>query len=566
MLKAVAMSLLSIIAKDLRLLWRDKAGLVFLTLAPVLVITVAGFSLANLYGADPTGQTAYDFPLADEDGGALATAIRTRLAQEQSIRVHPVPSRAAAKYLVESKVAGAALVIPQGTQTALERGQTVPLIVYTDAAKYLERLNVRTRMLELLDALAAEQRRRLGEEASAQRERLQQELERLHSAVAVARAKAEAAWQQARRQREQALATVHAAMVRAQRDAEAQITQELAAAAEDVRRDMARQIAEIQQPARAYLEALAGARQAFTAWLGELQRLAGSHATDIPPPPVFPEVPDRLRQLLADGTAAARLPPPPRFTLTLPPLRAPEIPAVPPPPALAFPDLVLPEMPAPPGALAIEEVNVSGAPATINTFDQNVPGFSVTFLLLGMLLGVSLGLLDERDWGTLDRLRSMPITASNILLGKLLARFVVGMLQMVALFAVGWLAFSISLGPQPWALLLPTAAIVFAGTAFGVIVAALTRSREAVLPVGSIVIVTMAAVGGCWWPIDLEPRWMRTAALALPTTWAMDAFNDLMIRRRSAGAAVLPTAIMVVYGVAYLAVGLVLFRRQLRRS
>ena len=84
------------------------------------------------------------------------------------------------------------------------------------------------------------------------------------------------------------------------------------------------------------------------------------------------------------------------------------------------------------------------------------------------------------------------------------------------------------------------------------------------LPVGSIVIVTMAAVGGCWWPIDLEPRWMRNVALAFPTTWAMDAFNDLMIRRRTVIAALMPTGVMAAYGLLYLAIGLLLFRRHLR--
>ena len=128
---------------------------------------------------------------------------------------------------------------------------------------------------------------------------------------------------------------------------------------------------------------------------------------------------------------------------------------------------------------------------------------------------------------------------------KLLARFLVGVVQMVLLFAVGRLLFGISLGREPWLLLLPTAAIVFAGTAFGLVVAALATSREAVLPIGSIAIVTMAAVGGCWWPIDLEPRWMRQVALAFPTTWAMEAFNDLMIRRRGLEAALRPTAVMV---------------------
>jgi len=110
--------------------------------------------------------------------------------------------------------------------------------------------------------------------------------------------------------------------------------------------------------------------------------------------------------------------------------------------------------------------------------------------------------------------------------------------------------------------LLPTAGIVFAGTAFGLVVAGLAASREAVLPIGSIVIVTMAAVGGCWWPIDLEPRWMRSVAQAFPTTWAMAAYNDLMIRRQAIAAALRPTAVLLSYGALYLAAGVWLFRRQ----
>src|SRR5262245_20905014 len=197
-------SLFVLMGKDLRLLWRDRAGLVFLVLAPIVVITVAGFSLANLYGADPTGKTAYEFPVADEDGSALAHEIQERLAQERGVRLHPVASGREAEALVHGKRAGTGLLIPPGTGAALEAGRPASLVLYTDSVKYLERLNVRLRLLELRDALAGEQRERLGVQAAEQRERAQAELERLRSAVGDARAELDATWQDAARRREEA--------------------------------------------------------------------------------------------------------------------------------------------------------------------------------------------------------------------------------------------------------------------------------------------------------------------------------------------------------------------------
>jgi hypothetical protein len=76
--------------------------------------------------------------------------------------------------------------------------------------------------------------------------------------------------------------------------------------------------------------------------------------------------------------------------------------------------------------------------------------------------------------------------------GKLASRWTVGVLQMTVLFAVGFALFRVSLGPQPWALLLPILGIVFAGTALGLVAAAIAPSRDAVVPVGSIAILTMA--------------------------------------------------------------------------
>jgi ABC-type multidrug transport system permease subunit len=533
------------LAKDLRLLVRDRVGLVFLALAPIVVISVAGLSLAELYG----GGSPHPLPIVDEDGGWVGRALHERVVAEPSLNLPAVATRDAALAMVRRRAAGAVLVIPPGTSDAVASGRGGTLVLLTDPVRTVEVAQARSVVQELRHGLetaaAARAQSELGE-ARAAFERsaadLRRELDMLAERVGVVRA--EAARQAATAERE--------------------LRSRLAdAAAERQAAVRARLVAEL-RPLQAFLHELAARREAFAAWLAAVQERAGRFADRLPPPPEPPPVPPSVAELgSADpGTLAARI------------LPADGAPAIPPLPRLAPPALStlrvpsLPDLPAArlPGPLDIDETSVSGAPLRFNTFDQNVPGFSVTFLLLGVLLGVSLGLLDERDWGTLERLRATPTPLAAVLLAKLGARFTIGAAQMGLLFAVGRLVFGISLGPEPWALVLPTAGIVFAATAFGLVVAGVTPSREAVLPVGSIAILTMAAIGGCWWPIDLEPEWMRTAALAFPTTWAMEAYNDLMIRREAAAAVLPQTGVLFAYGLAYLALGLALFRRRVLRA
>lgn len=212
----------------------------------------------------------------------------------------------------------------------------------------------------------------------------------------------------------------------------------------------------------------------------------------------------------------------------------------------------------------LTEKSVSGGVAEFNTFDQNVPGFSMTFLMLGMLFGVGLGLFDEQDWGMLYRLSATPTSPETLVSAKVFARTLVGVVQMVLLFLIGWMVFDISLGPSLPALALLVIAASFASSALGLLLAGIAGSREAVMPLGTMVIVAMAAVGGCWWPLSMEPRWLQTAAHLFPTAWAMGGFNDLMLRKRGF-AELLPTlGVLFAFGVFFLYGGGALFWRRLR--
>ena len=216
-------------------------------------------------------------------------------------------------------------------------------------------------------------------------------------------------------------------------------------------------------------------------------------------------------------------------------------------------------------SVGLDESSVFGGPLEFNSFDQNVPGFSVTFLLLGMLFGVGVGLIDEREWGMLHRIAASPVGVKYVAIGKVLSRCLIGTVQMMVLFTFGRVAFGISLGPSLAAIGLVIVGITFASAAFGLLAATLAPTREAVLPMGTMAVVAMAAIGGCWWPITIEPFWLQRVAHVFPTAWAMDAFNDLMLRQKGFTDILPAAAALVGFGCVYLFFGWQLYERRSTR-
>jgi ABC-2 type transport system permease protein len=205
--------------------------------------------------------------------------------------------------------------------------------------------------------------------------------------------------------------------------------------------------------------------------------------------------------------------------------------------------------------LVMEEHNLTGSRSSIPPAEQNVPGFSVMFVMMGVLFGVAFGLYDEREWGAILRLLSAPIPRVSVLGGKLLARFLVGLVQLVVLFLYGHLVFDLSLGQAPAALGLVMIATVFSMTGFSLLVSAFTRTREQVIPLGLTVIMIFCALGGCWWPLYQMPPWLQQVAELSFTTWAMEGFHDVILRDRGLLDILPGVGVLVVYGAACLAGG-----------
>ena len=183
---------------------------------------------------------------------------------------------------------------------------------------------------------------------------------------------------------------------------------------------------------------------------------------------------------------------------------------------------------APTPAPALDVVSIHPANSRLvrapNTVDQTIPGYTVMFVFF--LIGtVTASLQLERNTGMLRRLLTTPMRRSAFLGGKILAGAVVGVLQVAAMFAIGYFFFHMNLGSAPFALLLLTVAVVLSAVCIGLAAAAYRIERGI-----NIFLIVAALLAGCAFPVDWLPPFLRTINVVLPQTWAMAGYQDLLTR------------------------------------
>jgi ABC-2 type transport system permease protein len=210
--------------------------------------------------------------------------------------------------------------------------------------------------------------------------------------------------------------------------------------------------------------------------------------------------------------------------------------------------------------LTVREHSVTGDGLSFSSLAQNIPGFSLMFVLLTLIFSVSLALREEEVWGTSARLSVAPLPPASLLGGKLLARLVIGTGQLLLLLLFGHFVYGLRLGHSPVAMILVATAVVASMTCFAAVVAAFVRTREQAISVGLAVAFVLASLGGLFWPVYDLPGWMQAIARVLITTWSMSAIQDVMLRDRSLLGVSTDLLVLGAYCLVSFLIALLLFR------
>ena len=213
-----------------------------------------------------------------------------------------------------------------------------------------------------------------------------------------------------------------------------------------------------------------------------------------------------------------------------------------------------------PGLVALQVEHAGRGRPVPSGAAQSVPGIMTFVVLMMTLIYGAVFLTLERRSGMLRRQATAPLSRRQVFLGKLLGRLLIALAQIVVLVVAGRFLFGVSWGSSPSGLALLLLAYAAAVGSLSTLLGATLRTPEQASAVGWILAMVMAALGGCWWPAELMPDWMRTFSHILPTAWAMDGFHGLITFGHGLNAVLLPSAALFGFAALFGAAGAKLLR------
>lgn len=161
-------------------------------------------------------------------------------------------------------------------------------------------------------------------------------------------------------------------------------------------------------------------------------------------------------------------------------------------------------------------------------FNQSLPGTLVMYLMMNLLIFGGASIAEERTNGVLKRLAVYPIRRWELVTGKVYGRFLLGCVQAAFLLLLGKFVFGVNIGQNLGGLLLTLCLYSWVAASLGVLIGALVENEDKTIGLCVLASLVMAALGGCWWPLEIVPDTMKTIGHLFPTAWAMDALHQLI--------------------------------------
>lgn len=203
-----------------------------------------------------------------------------------------------------------------------------------------------------------------------------------------------------------------------------------------------------------------------------------------------------------------------------------------------------------------------------NSTQQSVPSW-IVFGMFFMITPISTIFLNEKKQNTLQRLNSMNVSISAMVISKTIPYLIIAQIQAWVMIGVG--AFIVPLFDTPalhingsvFAVILLSFSLSLSAVGLAMLIAVSANSSEQASTIGGILSILLGAIGGVMVPKFVMPQVMQQLANISPMSWGLDGFLDIFLRGGGVFEVMNDSLMLILFGVVTLSISINILSKRL---
>jgi ABC-2 type transport system permease protein len=192
-----------------------------------------------------------------------------------------------------------------------------------------------------------------------------------------------------------------------------------------------------------------------------------------------------------------------------------------------------------------------------------IPGLAgVVLVFIGTII-TSLGVVRERQSGTLEQLAVMPLRPRDVILGKIVPYFAVAAVDLAIVLGIGIAIFGVPFRGSAAVFALGAVLFLFVTLGIGVLISTVSQNQGQAIQLAVMTMLPQVLLSGLIFPLASIAAGVRWLAYLLPLTYFNEISRGVMLRAEPIGPLWAPFVFLTVLGLVVVTLATLRFRRYL---
>jgi ABC-2 type transport system permease protein len=192
-----------------------------------------------------------------------------------------------------------------------------------------------------------------------------------------------------------------------------------------------------------------------------------------------------------------------------------------------------------------------------------VPGLAGLILVFIGTLITSLGVVRERQAGTLEQLAVMPFRAWDVIAGKIAPYLIVAVVDLLLIVVIGMGVFHVPFAGNIAVFALGSALFLLVTLGMGVMVSTVSQNQGQAIQLAFMLVLPQVLLSGLIFPISSMAAGVRWISWVLPLTYFIDISRGVMLKAMPISGLWQPIGLLALLAAVVLGLAIIRFRRDL---